>query len=66
MKPNKGMVVSFTSGGKYTYAAVFADGLWYVTGGGRYWGKDRFSHKAFMEILSESTDVRVATQWEEI
>lgn len=65
-----GTVITFVSGGKYTYAAVAVKGSWYITSATSadyrsYFGKSVFSNTEMMEILSRSgvSKVKVATKW---
>lgn len=61
-----GTVVAWVGGGLYKYAAIFAGGRWYITGGARFYGgKPSYSDEEFMNILGrpDATDVRVAAEW---
>lgn len=59
-------VIRFTSG-NYTYAAVYTGGKWWITGTGRWYGRNVFDHEEFVrDVLGAAGKVQVATRWETI
>lgn len=61
-----GTVLRFTSGG-YTYAAVYVGGKWWITGTGRFFGKNVFMPDEFItQVLQKVTSVEVATEWADV
>lgn len=62
----EGTVIRFKSS-IYTYAAVFAGSRWWITGSGRFYGRNVFTNKEFLdEVLAEASEVLMASQWENI
>jgi hypothetical protein len=46
------VVVVWKSNGRYTYAAIYANGKWYITGAGVFYGQNEFLHHEFVyEVL---------------
>lgn len=68
MRPRvrKGSIVRFnrsTMNHLFTYAAIFAGGVWYVTGSLK--GRRTFEHEEMVAVLAEeeTTDLAVADTW---
>lgn len=58
----EGEVIRWTSGGRFTYAAVKAGGRWWISGNGTWYGGHVFDFEALVKILGRSdvTNVEVA------
>ena len=61
-----GTVIRFVMLDKYTYAAVYVAGKWYITGTGKWWGTNIFEHDDFVKAIGAATKMEVATEWEEL
>jgi len=64
-----GTVVRFVSGGVYSYAAIYVNNRWYLTGNGYYFGGNVFTNEDFMENVlgnSGTDNVEIATSFEEV
>lgn len=64
-KVNDGTVVRFVALEKYTYAAVYVAGFWWITGNsGMFNGVRKFTYNEFMnDVLSDCTNIEVAVNW---
>lgn len=61
---SEGSVIRFVSGGRYTYAAVYVGGKWWLTGTGKWYGGNVFDYEEFFtDVLACATDIQVATDW---
>jgi len=62
-------VASPYTGRIYTYAAIFAANSWYLTGGERYYGAERFNTDRFVQTVlgtSGVSAIEIATAWETV
>lgn len=66
MKVAEGTVVKWKSN-IYTYAGVYAAGTWWITGTGRFYGKNYFTDEEFINnVLMKADSVEIATTWDEV
>lgn len=61
----EGTVIKFVSGGLYTYAAIFVNNSWYLTGTG-YFGSVLSNEEFIEKVLSKVEDIEVATVFEAV
>lgn len=64
-----GTVIRFTSGGVYTYAAIFVANAWWITGEVAFFGGRKFTNELFMkDVLGRSgvTNIQLATDWDTV
>lgn len=65
-KVAEGTVVRWKSN-IYTYAGVYAAGTWWITGTGRFYGKNCFTDEEFVDkVLAKAEIVEIATTWDEV
>lgn len=67
-RPEGGTILRFKSG-VYTYAAIFIKEVdqWFVSGEGRYWGRNVFEYDYFKDqVLAKAHSIEVATSFEEV
>ena len=63
-KMKDGTVIRFTSG-RYTYAAIYTGGRFWITGTGAWYGGNVFDYDDFVErVLGPSATIEVATEFE--
>jgi hypothetical protein len=61
-----GTVVRWMSG-RYTYVALYAAHMWWITGVADFYGERKFTTYDFVTlVLSRGTDISVATEWERL
>lgn len=62
-----GSVVRFTSGGRFTYVALYVAGVWYLSGSG-FFGTNVMTNEQFFETLERAdiTNVALVSAWTEV
>lgn len=60
-----GKVVRWRSRGRYTYAAIFADHHWFITGRGEWYDTNKLTPQQLLQVLQrdEVTDVELSNTW---
>lgn len=61
-------VLLWTSNHRYTYAAIFADGRWFITGKGDWYSKNVFDPEEFIDVLLHDlvTDIRIGLEFTQL
>lgn len=67
-KMKDGTVIRFrSSNDRYTYAAIYAGGRFWITGTGTWYGGNVFDYEEFVErVLGTASKIEVATAFEEL
>jgi hypothetical protein len=68
-RDHRDCVVVWTSNLKFTYAAIYANHKWFITGTGKFYGGNEFSHEDFVyKVLgdAEVTSLFISTKFKHI